>query len=442
MKSIRPLSFVAGALFTALLPPTLALATLCNESDIRQRHSKEAELLEKETFAQGDYKGDRSYNARVIACNRSRDSEGKEVEAEFKTDETFGSDLGERIIRGKISYFGIAPLRYGYVLSRKGGTWILTSIQQFDFPDIALGIETKVIDLPMALATQLKGGKDHCSKVKKDALGFVTAGPIRVLDKDAGGTTIPLDDPHQACRFDRGEKLLNTVTNQTLAPEGHLTEYWRAAIEKQWSRPGFKVEVILAKRDKVSADRMKQFEDAGLLAIGESEKSIVWNIHLNQNEKTRAMYKPIAGGLIRPNPIYAGTHADVLVHEFGHSVGLDDEYPEGDEPKPSRDCQKLSAKGGSYTMCHPTLGGIEPNWSKGVYPWILTRRYDLGEPIKKAECKVAADCKKGFYCDLGVLTIGKNTCRKLRSEDEPCSADKQCASSKCKGVIPFAKCDK
>lgn len=68
------------------------------------------------------------------------------------------------------------------------------------------------------------------------------------------------------------------------------------------------------------------------------------------------------------HPIYSGIDPAGVVHEFGHVLGLDDEYP-------STECVPLG--GADYIMCDAfSLGGDN---QKGVYPWIVTRRYMGGK---------------------------------------------------------------
>ena len=87
-----------------------------------------------------------------------------------------------------------------------------------------------------------------------------------------------------------------------------------------------------------------------------------------------------------------------------------------------------------YIMCASAAGRAG---AMGLYPWIITRRYAIADEY---QCKEDTDCDEGEFCDKGTVTVGRNRCVSLRSEEAACSRDGQCDTGmKCQGK-PVGKC--
>ena len=226
---------------------------LCpDDGDARGR--AEAAQLEKETFAKPiptprsarpiptptpdpvNTGFNRDYNARLITCNRNRDSNGKDVEKEIPSGHQFADDLTPRIVKGNFNYLGFFSLKYAYQIERVKGEWIVTLPTVFNWPTSR---KTTMVDIPIDLASQLG----------LDAPGRVCASGATVFDDPKGNTEITrgvIEDAdssssrvkkqdtmyysgERACRVSRTLTAVGTdgVTRTVL---DHLREYWRAAI--------------------------------------------------------------------------------------------------------------------------------------------------------------------------------------------------------------------
>jgi hypothetical protein len=153
------------------------------------------------------------------------------------------------------------------------------------------------------------------------------------------------------------------------------------------------------------------------------------------------MYRPVeVAGIKIYKAIYTGIPPDTVSHEFGHSLGLDDEYPQSQSYPPQQDCEKLSGflishddgttnNHLSYVMCSDYQGD-EPQDVKSVYMWLITQRYSVGKPI--AHCKQDSQCEPNQYCKkpmLGLKAIG-----------DSCTEDHQCGGAAVCKPKPFGRC--
>ncbi len=132
----------------------------------------------------------------------------------------------------------------------------------------------------------------------------------------------------------------------------HLTNFWKSSIERYWSRGDrFRV-LVLTNLNRPDIPRR----------LRRSFKKFTWQVRMNHNKNSRAMYHATP---YRPAPIYTGLNRDVIAHEFGHFLGLDDEYPEksSSKAKPSQVCRNLG--GISYIMCRS--GNYTSAHTKAVY---------------------------------------------------------------------------
>ncbi len=321
-----------------------ATATLCKTKHIKSRHKTEASQLKK-AFSTAKYQGSTAYNERIVGCNRHRDGRAKKIEKAITAKHKFKRNLKPRLIKGHIQYFNFAPMRYGYRLERKSGTWIVTVPIKFHFPKKF----KKRLDIPMQLAKQLGIDQTKCKKAMRQG-GHVIRGHV-----DIKNNAFDID----ACRLNRDERFGGKKV------KNHLMEYWRTQIESFWSRPKFKLRIKIINRNEVSKSDLKAYK----------KRNVIWHVRMNHKKNTRAMYKASIG---RPHPIYAGIDGGTVVHEFGHAIGLDDEYPGKKNPPAFRKCRDLG--GSKYIMCSMPADAPK-TYAKAVYAWIVTRRYADGTKL-------------------------------------------------------------
>jgi len=326
-----------------------AFAGMCKASNIENRHNQEAENLEAEGFASAspgtsqNYIGIRAYNAHVIACNRKRDTMGNKIEKNINAGHIFGTDLGPKLVKGHYNYFGniVTQQKYMYRLERVSGRWIVTIPAEFHFPERKL---TKYIDITMPLAERLGIATTVCATPVKS--GGKT---IRGLVPKSVGNDLWA---HDTCRVDRDESF--TVGSQTKDIKDWYMEYWQELIQNYWSRNGFELRFQIINRDQVTSNDLAAYK----------KRDIIWHIRLNMNANVVPRYK---SNPLFLHPIYAGIDPEGIVHEFGHVMGLDDEY---------NDC---GASGSDYIMCNAFT--LDMDNQKAVYPWIVTRRYIVGTDL-------------------------------------------------------------
>jgi hypothetical protein len=449
-----------GCAAALLLTPSLASANLCEKSNLTNRYRSEARLVRGKDFSLSpDYYGDDEYNAWILACNRDRDNRGKELDAEIDPNSGggFAPDLPNVSIKGQYSYYGnsvganaFTSLEYRYQLRRESGTWVVTLPIRLSIPGVLYAADTRGdqrqvlsnrLDIPEPLAVQLGVmsvggiGRKECDRGRekmKVLPGFepvVDTGYIPAVDAASDGP---------ACRLPKdrvlpgGTKVLNAYYDM-----------WRGSIEAAWNRKGFEIQVLMLDIDAVTESRMKSFE----------RDDQIWTVHAALDPSLRARYR--SAFLSVPN-LYTGVYPGTIAHESGHELGLDDEYRENDKGGKNawRDCYDAAAGGigMSYMMCssgdyvsneadsdYRTAPYFitTPSAAKGIYTWIITRRYAVGE---LEQCFSDADCGSSHYCDAGTLGVGRNQCKADKRENDSCSADHQCASGAiCKGK-PVGKC--
>lgn len=306
------------------LQPPAASANQCVKGGAPKRiHYREIEAMEKSAFAgDPDIKGVYSYDARILMCNRRRDNHTAKLKKYIKENmkpsglKDFAPDLPEKHIAGKFFYTGKFWMKYGYYLSREKGVWTATVPIRFELPKK----RPNKLEIPYALAEEKKI-TGECEK------------PL---------INIPFTSAEIACRVPRSLKVGNRRIGQI------LKTYWKEGIEKLWSKPhlGFILRVDIVN----PASRRR--------------KSI-WHVPLNARPKSRAMYNRFWA---KPRPIYSGTHIGVVSHEFGHRLGLDDEYQ-------TNACALYKTY--DYAMCHSVAVNVKSY--KPVYMWLITRRYAVGK---------------------------------------------------------------
>ncbi|MBL6991113.1 MAG: hypothetical protein ISR65_15110 [Bacteriovoracaceae bacterium] len=321
-----------------------ASANLCKRSNILKRHRDEASLLRNENFSIGHFAGDETYDAHVIACNRKRDDKKKAIE-KTAADHQFLSTLAPRFVKGHIKYLNFAKMKYGYKVQRSRGVWMVTVAAQFHFPKHKF---PKKLDIPMTLARELGIGTTICARTTR-RFGSISRGYVNL-----GNSSRLLN----ACRVKRKEKFNGIVITT------HLMKYWKRNIEQYWSHDGIKVRFRIVNLNELSSNELKKYK----------RRKIIWHIRMNHNKTSRAMYRASIG---KPHPLYAGLNHFIIRHEFGHIVGLDDEYPEGNNPPSWRKCSENG--GADYIMCNSW--GNNKDHVKGTYPWIVTRRYYTGKTL-------------------------------------------------------------
>ncbi|MEO8631541.1 MAG: Dickkopf N-terminal cysteine-rich domain-containing protein, partial [Betaproteobacteria bacterium] len=388
----------------------------------------------------------------------------------------FSSDLPPVSVKGQYSFYGnsvaanvATSLEYRYRLSRSQGTWIVTLPIELKLPGVVYGVDkngkqvpvlSNRLDIAQPLAVELGlmshdgKGSLECDQGRekwKTTLPGVT--PSRVIDTGFIG---PNPDTYDgaACRLPLDRTL---AAGKPLLSKYY--DFWTHVIQTAWSRSGFYVKVWIIGHIDIDATVMKTLE----------RDDQIWHIHMSLDPNQRPRYR--SGFLSEPH-FYTGAYPDTIAHEAGHELGLDDEYRENDKGGKNawRDCAGDSGTlpGATYIMCDASAVSIrdvpgQPRWwekpytvanaawwtapftitspeaAKGIYPWIITRRYVVG---LADQCFDDADCKQGQqYCDKGgVAGIGRNQCVAKKKENESCGADAQCLTpAVCKGK-PLGRC--
>lgn len=457
MKKLMVLGLLAAASWSAQ-------ANLCEKNKITQRHRDEAVLVKSEAFAPAspNYQGEDEYNAWVLACNRNRDNKGKEIDAAIspKNGGKFAQNLPMKSVKGQYSFYGnsvganvFTSLEYRYALRRESGEWIVTLPIELNIPEV-VAYNTNIKNESMGPALQ---NRLDIPKWLAVNLGLMTATGSGTLVCDPGqevmttylrsGVRVPLVDTgyHNPSDSYDGPACRLKPTHPASGYRDVLAAYhdfWKGTIEQAWNRPGFKVEPLMIGHDAIGD---------GFLKILKKD-DLIWKLNMTFDASQRPRYRSAVLSL--PH-IYVGAYPDTIAHEAGHELGLDDEYREDDKGDKNawRDCSddKLVPNGKSYIMCwagyvgtsdsasywSSPFGIVAPSAAKGVYPWIITRRYAVAKDMK---CYANADCASNQYCDTGTAGIGRNQCVAKRSENEQCSADDQCRQPAiCKGK-PLGKC--
>lgn len=456
--------------------PSTAGANMCRGNYLQDVHRSEALELEGAGFSSNSecssnvnrcFIGERSLNEMILACNRRRDFSthggqtspaGPRLDRRSVAQRNLADDLPRQLITGKYNFLGQFLKRYEYLLERRQGQWTATSILDFRFPDA----ERDKLHIPLELAGLLS----------LTAHGpTLTAGECAAMapDKHSNGLVDDGEGHARACRVDRNRPLFLhtnplpsrvagslpaivrgrlpawTPLPDSFAADGRrpVTEwlmlYWRRYIEHYWSRPdgSFRVKIEIAN----FAGRPGEITTAQLAAFRRMDA--VYTVELHHNEtRLNNMYRPVEVlGVKIYKAIYAGETFSGFVHEFGHSLGLGDDYATGGTPPTNRDCNVLSgfrdpATGAislqkEYVMCY---GGREPQHIKSVYLWIITQRYSVSHPLQ--HCLDAEICPDGQFCQNGLVS----QCTQLKPVGDPCSTDNACTPpATCDGK-PLGKC--
>ncbi len=406
-----------------------ANANLCGLDRLNDRYRGESRNVSGASFTPPGYLGSvAEYNAWILACNRKRDSHGAALDREIDPDspDGFASNLPPRMVKGRIEYLDavVSQLKYGYRLQRVNGEWVVTVSIRLLFPERPI---KNRLDIPAELAVQL---------------GLMTApdGAIGTRDCDAGqegtarlpirtvvnqGRLVTFDG--FGCRLERDRRLAN---GEKLLDHFYL--FWKQAIETAWSRPGFRIEVVFPDYPSPLFP-----PPAAGVATAFDKTNTEWKIRFSNNAEKRTTFQQLPFKWENAAMALAGA---TIAHEAGHLLGLDDEYRENNRGAKNawRDC---TAHGGAdYLMCSQTfagdgtpandVGGIgRPEAAKGIYAWIITRRYAIGDA---PECTDDADCSFAEYCDRGgVLALAKNVCAPRLGVCEACDRDNECVSGNC-----------
>lgn len=331
-----------------------SIANLCTSDVLTERYNSEAELLETENFARDDsasnYKGDRNYNALIIACNRKRDQKKSKIET-LPANHIFADTLPKKLVRGTYNYWGkvITGKSYAYQIERTNKIWQITVPIKFHWPKLKL---TSYIDIPTELAGELQ----------LTAPGQVCAmdGTVRKNGHVVRGY---ISEPSQiSCRLNRTDRFVDPADGRTYVVTELIKRFWIKHIENKWSHKWFIVRAL-------------DVETIGTNALKRHKKeNTIWHVKFNMNPNVTARYK---AAVLFPHPMYVGINTNGLVHEFGHQLGLDDEY--GSNAK--NNCEErfaTIAPQNNYIMCEGGLGIPRPELQKAVYDWIVTRRYETG----------------------------------------------------------------
>jgi len=500
----KTITIIGGALYLAAAPAP-ARANLCTGNYVETEHRQEARELIGEPYSAGSscaagsttcFVGTPTYNEQVIACNRNRDvrpfglgpvkdlpllhkAAGKTLDKRTAAERKFADTLPPRFVTGEYQYFGNWDKRYGYLLERKAKKWIATAALDFQFPKA----EGDKVHLPVYLARRLstqRGGASLATGVCATAsTGRNDNGMIQV--RDSGNTLFS-----RACRVDKSTRLFlvrsgtylpaSLGTDESRPATEWIMHLWREALTRIWSRPdgSFQLRVWIANL----AGRSGEMEDSDLDLFRRNDALYPVELH---HDETRMLdiYRPVTVlGVKIAKAIYEGEFPFVVAHEFGHSLGLDDEYAQDGTPRPNKDCQSLSGFSSAlperaYLMCSDEdftrtvtstttttgatsgttttgAGGsaaapltsfpddleLEQHTVKSVYLWLVTQRYSIGRDVE--HCRSDDDCAKSQYCKDSVLAV--NRCSPRRAAGQGCTADHQCAPPAICTPKPFGKC--
>lgn len=403
-------------------------ANLCGLGQLNDRYRTEAGQAVAQAFSPPDYHPTiAEYDGWILACNRKRDSHGNKLDQLISASsaDTFGADLPVKMVKGRLEFLDgvVTKLKYAYQLQRDSGEWTLTLAVRMEFPERPIANRLDIaadLAVPLGLMTAPNGaaGTLPCDLAQVQlADGVRTRVDLGRIDTfDGFGCRLPRDR-----LLANGEKLLD-----------HFYLFWKSAIEQAWNRPGFRVNVVFT---EYTSPLFAAATPATLTAFDKA--NAVWKIGFSNNPNKRATYKQVPFKWENAPMALAGA---TIAHETGHFLGLDDEYREKDRGVTNewRDCDQHGGSG--YLMCDQTFaddsspendpGGIaNPEAAKGIYAWIITRRYAIGEA---PECASDADCGALEYCDRGgVLALAKNVCAVRLGECDACDRNSECSSGNC-----------
>eukprot|EP00039_Didymoeca_costata_P015321 m.258733 g.258733 ORF g.258733 m.258733 type:complete len:854 (-) comp16195_c0_seq1:114-2675(-) len=422
----------------SLCPEWELFHTPC-DTGVDRKSCLEAMLLETEGYSEHSdcdeldstrcYIGNRTYNELVLACNRKRDSNGigKRLNNQFIDEHRFENDLPLKIIRGSFQYFGFFNKMYHYLLERAQGVWTITSVMEFEWP-LA---DKDFLHINLELARNLSRTNDN-SSVDLTAPGEICSGdvPERLVSQDGSSYIL-------GCRVERNAEFFPLDDARTYRMPGSpddkrlITDwvmlYWRDQIELRWSRPGhvnMKIDLVkfAGLPGEISTSLLQRVRDA----------DAVYRVDLHHNyNRDNNMFRPIHifGIDIYPG-IYAARYGELISHEFGHSLGLDDEYPQRSSDKVSifLECDKLNGQNlrsaMRYLMCRTT----DP-LPKSIYFYIVTQRYGV-----MGVCDTDADCMESEFCAnkrFNWFRPSERQCTEKKSLGSPCTRDEVCKSGVC-----------
>lgn len=436
----------------------------------------------------GDNRGDPTWNAIVLQCNRKRDTKGNDVAA--VTQSTTGNagkrqlrspDLEPKVIRGHYNFWGqlATQQKYVYILSKSGGRWSMiipykAQIHQQHGGSIDLSMGRRSVDKAGKVGASDKSG--HAWKIYEQS-EVVTTGRTPVLSPSArpiaetlcSTTTFFPGHEHaydgengaNAYKRDRGNKRIQlgkiqfrygqkpaskaTLGDQVVegcrVPE-FATVYWMdpdgalvKTVPKEFILDNFERVAETYWSIKDVADPTKHFFELKLLLRGRNDQDFPKATlallrdgdYLTANFATQ--FQAHDREMYKSNPVELNNFSTMTVdttyrHEVGHAFGLDDEYGKSGKLNDCGDRGYAKFHSSDYMMCDQLTDQV-----RSIYHYIAVSRY----VTTQSECQTDPDCKKGEYCDAGA-DLTKNACRPLKADGAACAlvgGGHQCQSGQC-----------
>jgi hypothetical protein len=239
----------------------------------------------------------REYNARLIHCNRQRDSNGEDIEAAIRANHVLADNLEPRTVKGHYQYDPAFNLRYAYQIERRDGVWIITVPIRLHWPDVRM---TDVIDIPMEIAADI--GLTQSSEVCAAGSTVLEGSPGRrdvvrgpVLDHASSDASIGNKDRmyypgSAACRVNRNR----IVDNKSVL--NHLRDYWKKTIAGIWNRQNFKIRPVFIDCEQPppnSSDSCSRVSEKEISAWVKDET--IWDVRFNLDPNHRPAFKRFVG---------------------------------------------------------------------------------------------------------------------------------------------------